>query len=66
MRPLHNSTIRTRYDLTSAYMQDQTHSEWYTMLHSGLRDEIDHESHEYEREELEALERAAEILKAKQ
>jgi hypothetical protein len=47
-------------------MQDQTHSEWYTMLHSGLRDEIDHESHEYEREELEALERAAEILKAKQ
>ena len=46
-------------------MQDQTHSEWYTMLTSGLRDEIDHESHEYEREELEALERAAEILKAK-
>ena len=65
MRPLHSSTIRTRYDIVSAYIQDQTHIEWYTMLTSGLRDEIDHEGHEYEREEIEALERAAEILRAK-
>jgi len=65
-RPLYSSTVRTQHELTSAYMQNQVHSEWYTLLYGAIRDEVDHEGHEYTHEELEVLESAAQILQAKQ
>ena len=62
IRELYSSTVRTRFELVSEFMQNQVHEEWYKMLVRGLRDEIDHNDCYYEREELEVLERAAAIL----
>ena len=64
-RELYSSTVRTRYELVGEFMQNQVHEGWYAMLYGALRDEIDHNDCYYEREQLEVLERAAEILKAK-
>lgn len=61
-RKLYSSTVRTRFELVSEFMQNQVHSEWYNMLVRGLRDEIDHNDCYYKREELEVLERSAAIL----